>query len=64
MPKSQWKPTRQVLKSTRLKGYRDAGVNRMSLGFQAMNDKDLRALGRLHSAEEARACGQSRSFDF
>lgn len=43
------------VESTRLKGYRDAGVNRMSLGFQAMNDADLKALGRLHSAEEARA---------
>lgn len=43
------------VESTRLKNYRDAGVNRMSLGFQAMNDKDLKALGRLHSADEARA---------
>lgn len=43
------------VESTRLKAYRDVGVNRMSLGFQAMNDKDLRALGRLHSVAEARA---------
>lgn len=43
------------VESTRLKGYRDAGVNRISLGFQAMNDEDLKALGRLHSAAEARA---------
>lgn len=37
----------------RLRGYKAAGVNRISLGVQAMNDRDLRALGRLHSAEEA-----------
>ncbi len=39
----------------RFRGYRAAGVNRVSLGVQAMNDADLRALGRLHSAEEAMA---------
>ena len=39
----------------RFAGYRDAGVNRVSLGVQAMNDPDLKALGRLHSAAEARA---------
>ena len=37
----------------RFKGYRAAGVNRVSLGVQAMNDADLKALGRLHSAAEA-----------
>jgi oxygen-independent coproporphyrinogen-3 oxidase len=34
---------------------RDAGVNRVSLGVQALNDADLRFLGRRHSAAEARA---------
>jgi putative oxygen-independent coproporphyrinogen III oxidase len=38
----------------RFQGYRAAGVNRLSLGVQALNDADLRRLGRLHSAEEAR----------
>jgi putative oxygen-independent coproporphyrinogen III oxidase len=38
----------------RFAGYRAAGVNRVSLGVQALADKDLRALGRLHSATEAR----------
>jgi oxygen-independent coproporphyrinogen-3 oxidase len=33
----------------------DAGVNRVSLGVQALNDADLRFLGRHHSAAEARA---------
>ena len=39
----------------RFAGYRDAGVNRVSMGIQALNDPDLKALGRLHSASEAMA---------
>ncbi|WP_342359335.1 radical SAM family heme chaperone HemW [Terrarubrum flagellatum] len=41
------------VEAERFRGYRAAGVNRVSLGVQAMNDADLRALGRLHSADEA-----------
>ncbi len=37
----------------RFAGYRDAGVNRVSMGIQALNDADLKALGRLHTAQEA-----------
>ena len=37
----------------RFRGYRDAGVNRLSLGVQALDDDALRALGRRHSAAEA-----------
>ncbi|MBV8769296.1 MAG: coproporphyrinogen III oxidase [Hyphomicrobiales bacterium] len=37
----------------RFRGYREAGVNRVSLGVQALDDHDLRALGRMHSVEEA-----------
>ena len=37
------------------RGYRAAGVNRVSLGVQALNDADLKALGRQHTAEEALA---------
>ena len=37
----------------RFAGYRDAGVNRVSMGIQALNDPDLKALGRLHTASEA-----------
>jgi oxygen-independent coproporphyrinogen-3 oxidase len=33
----------------RFSGYRDAGVNRVSLGVQSFNDSQLRALGRIHS---------------
>lgn len=39
----------------RLAGYRAAGVNRVSLGVQALDDAALRALGRRHDAAEARA---------
>lgn len=38
----------------RFQGYRDAGVTRVSMGVQALNDTDLRRLGRLHSVDEAR----------
>ena len=41
------------VEADRFRGYRAAGVNRVSLGVQAMNDADLKALGRLHSAAEA-----------
>jgi putative oxygen-independent coproporphyrinogen III oxidase len=39
----------------RFRGYADAGVNRISMGIQALNDRDLQRLGRMHSAAEARA---------
>ena len=39
----------------RFTGYRDAGVNRISIGMQALNDADLRRLGRMHSASEGKA---------
>ncbi|MBL4811951.1 MAG: coproporphyrinogen III oxidase [Rhodobacteraceae bacterium] len=39
---------------TRFEGYAAAGINRLSMGIQALNDKDLRALGRLHSVAEAK----------
>lgn len=39
--------------ATRFRDYRGLGVNRVSLGVQALNDADLKFLGRLHSVEEA-----------
>jgi coproporphyrinogen III oxidase-like Fe-S oxidoreductase len=39
----------------RFRAYAAAGVNRLSMGVQALRDADLRALGRLHSVAEARA---------
>lgn len=43
------------VEAERFRGYRTAGVNRVSLGVQALNDVDLKALGRLHSVAEAMA---------
>jgi oxygen-independent coproporphyrinogen-3 oxidase len=43
------------VEATRFRGYRAAGINRVSLGVQALNDPDLRRLGRTHSAAEALA---------
>ncbi|MEM0900662.1 MAG: radical SAM family heme chaperone HemW [Pseudomonadota bacterium] len=39
--------------ATRFRDYRALGVNRLSLGVQALNDADLKALGRVHSVHEA-----------
>jgi putative oxygen-independent coproporphyrinogen III oxidase len=43
------------VEATRFRGYRAAGVNRVSLGVQALDDEILRSLGRMHSAQEALA---------
>ena len=42
------------VEADRFAGYRDAGVNRVSIGVQALDDRDLRRLGRMHSVAEAR----------
>ncbi len=39
----------------RFRAFRDAGINRISMGIQALDDEDLKRLGRLHSVAEARA---------
>jgi oxygen-independent coproporphyrinogen-3 oxidase len=50
------------VEAERFRGYRAAGVNRVSLGVQALNDRDLRFLGRLHNVEEAlKAIGLARN---
>ena len=41
------------VEATRFAGYRAAGVNRVSLGVQALDDASLKMLGRLHTAQEA-----------
>ena len=41
------------VEATRFRGYRAAGVNRVSLGVQALDDGSLKSLGRLHTAREA-----------
>jgi len=38
----------------RFAGFRDAGVSRISMGVQALNDADLKRLGRIHSVADAR----------
>lgn len=46
------------VEADRFAGYSQAGVNRVSIGVQALNDRDLARLGRIHSVDEAR-----RAFD-
>jgi len=41
------------VEADRFRGYRAAGVNRVSLGVQALNDVDLKFLGRMHNVAEA-----------
>ena len=43
------------IEAERFRGYRAAGVNRVSIGVQALDDASLKALGRLHTADEALA---------
>jgi oxygen-independent coproporphyrinogen-3 oxidase len=38
----------------KFKAFREAGVNRLSLGIQSFNDEKLKALGRIHDSREAR----------
>lgn len=42
----------------RFRGYREAGVTRLSLGVQSFDDTMLRAVGRVHDAAQARAAAQ------
>jgi putative oxygen-independent coproporphyrinogen III oxidase len=58
------------VEAARFRGYRAAGVNRASLGVQALDDRALAELGRMHSAREAldavavaRAAFERYSFD-
>src|SRR5205085_12026966 len=58
------------VEATRFKSYRAAGVNRVSLGVQALDDAALKELGRLHTGQEAldavkiaRATFERYSFD-
>lgn len=52
------------VEAERFRGYRAAGVNRVSLGVQALDDGSLKALGRLHTAEEALAAVAIARADF
>jgi len=49
----------------RLAAYRDAGVNRLSIGVQSFRDEELRRLSRLHDADRAAAAyGEARAAGF
>ena len=43
------------VEAERFRGYRTAGVNRVSVGVQSLDETDLKALGRQHTPEEALA---------
>ncbi len=43
-----------TVEATHFAGFREAGINRLSLGIQSFNDTHLKALGRIHDANEAR----------
>jgi oxygen-independent coproporphyrinogen-3 oxidase len=43
-----------TVEAARFRGFRAAGVNRISVGVQSFDDRQLKALGRIHSADEAR----------
>lgn len=48
----------------RFRGFRDAGVNRVSMGIQALNDADLKRLGRIHNTAEALAAFETARATF
>jgi len=52
------------VEAERFRGYKHAGVNRVSLGVQALSDADLKALGRMHSTAEALAAVKTASSIF
>ena len=43
----------ETVSAERMRGFRDAGVNRVSLGVQSLHDAELKRLGRQHSAQRA-----------
>jgi oxygen-independent coproporphyrinogen-3 oxidase len=43
------------VEAQRFRGFRDAGINRVSIGVQSLRDDELRKLGRIHTAAEAKA---------
>ena len=58
-----WRPSRDIeitleanptsIEARKFKDFKDAGINRVSIGVQSLLDEDLKALGREHSAQEA-----------
>ncbi|HYT47939.1 MAG TPA: radical SAM family heme chaperone HemW [Burkholderiales bacterium] len=54
-----------TVEAARFRGFREAGVNRISIGVQSFDDRMLAALGRIHGSEEARRAldAAAASFD-
>lgn len=54
-----------TVEAERFRDFRAAGVNRLSLGIQSFNDRHLKALGRIHGADEGRRAIEiaMRNFD-
>ncbi|MFZ9407313.1 MAG: radical SAM family heme chaperone HemW, partial [Burkholderiaceae bacterium] len=48
----------------RFRAFRDAGINRLSLGVQSFNDQALHRLGRVHDRAQALAAAQAAREDF
>lgn len=48
-----------TMEAERFAGFRDAGVNRLSLGVQSFDDRMLAALGRIHDGTAAHAAAQA-----
>ncbi len=48
----------------RFQGYREAGINRVSIGVQSFNNDSLDALGRIHNGDEAIAAAEAASTIF
>src|SRR3954468_10986418 len=54
-----------TVEAARFRGFRDAGVNRISVGVQSFDDRMLKALGRIHDAAQPRRAVEAAlaSFD-
>jgi putative oxygen-independent coproporphyrinogen III oxidase len=47
-----------TVEAERFKGFREAGINRLSIGVQTFDDRQLKALGRIHGSAEAKAAAR------
>ena len=53
-----------TVEAARFKGFREAGVTRVSLGIQSFNPRHLQALGRIHDGSEARHAAELAATHF
>lgn len=47
-----------AIEADKFRGFREAGINRLSLGIQSFNPRHLQALGRIHDDREARRAAE------